>query len=215
MILSLESNRVTRKKLCDLLNKERIIGIDSVQQAIEMICKYKNEIRVLIANVHFLCELFSTETIFRLGQKLSIKTPPILGFSSKEDEKIKTKLERENKQCRFIEYNEKDPDFPARYIHIIKGFYHEVVADIERANETWLKETETDDLIDTRKWLNEEGFLKATEKERSEKDGKPQDATVHEGEKDYRKLYFELKKEHDELLKTVKELMDSIDKNQS
>jgi uncharacterized protein YlzI (FlbEa/FlbD family) len=215
MILLLESNRATRKKLCDLLSKERIIGIDSVQQVIEMICKYKNEIGVIVANIHQLYELFSTETIFKLCQKLSIKTPPILGFFSKEDEKIKTKLEQENKQCRFIEYNEKDPDFPACYISIIKEFYPEVVADFERANETWLKETETDDLVDTRNWLKEEGFLKEMGKDRVEKSEKPQDATVHEGEEDYRKLYFELKKKYDEHLKTVKELMDSIDENET
>ncbi|MBA7690866.1 hypothetical protein ES703_99398 [subsurface metagenome] len=103
-------------------------------------------------------------------------------------------------------------------------------ADVEKAREVWLKEKETEDLVDLRKWFEEEDFLEIME---NLKIGKPGKDTEHiipsieemtaektvekkeeieeiNKEKNYKKMYFELKKKHDELLRYVKELIDSI-----
>lgn len=230
MILLIEPDKAIRKKLCDLLSRERIIDIDSVQQTLEMVLKFKNNLDVIIANIRLLRKILSNQILFRLCQKLSIKTPPIVGFYKKNDEKIKKEFEKNNKQYKLIEYNEKDYSFPVQYIQAIKEVYPELTADIEKAREVWLKEKETEDLVDLRKWLEEESFLEAIENSKIGKPGKDtehiipsiEEMTVEKTvekkeeieeinkEKNYKKMYFELKKKHDELLRYVKELLDSI-----
>jgi len=230
MILLIEPDKAIRKKLCDLLSRERIIGVDSVQQTLEMILKFKNNINVIIANIRLLRKILSNQIIFRLCEKLSLKTPPIVGFYKKNDEEIKKEFEKNNKQYKLIEYNEKDYSFPGQYIQAIKEVYPELTADIEKAREVWLKEKETEDLVDLRKWFEEEDFLEII---KNLKIGKPGKDTEHiipsieemtaektvekkeeieeiNKEKNYKKMYFELKKKHDELLRYVKELIDSI-----
>ncbi len=79
---------------------------------------------------------------------------------------------------------------------MIKELYPEVISDLDRAKETWLRGEETEDLIDTRKWLEEEGLVEAAERTTNEKD--------------YKVMYFELKKKYDALLNHVKKLSDFI-----
>lgn len=231
MILLIEPDKTIRKKLCDLLSRERITGVDSVRQTLKMVCKFKNKLDIIIANIRVLREILSNQIIFRLCQKLSIETPPIVGFYKKGDEKIKKEFEKNNKQYKLIEYNERDYSFPGQYIQAIKEVYPELTADIEKAREVWLKENETEDLVDLRKWFEEEDFLEIIE---NSKIGKPEKDTEHiipsieemlvektvEGkeeieeidkEKNYKKMYFELKKKHDELLRYVKELIDTVE----
>jgi hypothetical protein len=213
MILLIEPDIAVRKKLSDLLSKERIIGIDSMQQTLEMICKFKNNLNVIIADIHQLHEIMSKKVVFRLCEKLHIDAPPIVGIYKNGDEKIRKEFEKNNTGYKLLKYNDKDCSFPELYIETIKEVYPQVHADVEKAREIWLEKRENDDLVDIRKWIEEEGFLETPDKTKISKSEakvnvcKPK---TKKPEKNYEKLYFELKQKYDELLEYVKELADSV-----
>lgn len=237
MILIIESDETVRKKLSDLLSRERIIGIGSVQQALEMICKYRDTLNIIITDIHQLHEIISKKIVFRLCDKLHVDTPPMVGIYRNGDEEIKKKLEQKNIGYKLLKYNNKDCSFPEQYIEVIKEVYPGVHADVEKAREIWMKEKKDDDLVDIRKWIKEEGFFieenkevyisKLKEKHRKnakedigdieelglllEEPGKKQELKSKKGKKkNYKKMYFEIKRKYDELLKYVKELADSV-----
>lgn len=213
MILIIESDIIIRKKLSDLLSKERIIGIDSMQQMLEMICKFKNNINVIVADIRQLHEIISKKVIFKLCDRFHIDTPPIIGIYKDGDENIKKEFERDNIKYKLLKYNNKDCSFPELYIETIKQVYPQVHADIEKAKEIWLEEKETEDFVDIRKWIEEEGFLEIVDKMKiieSDKKDNTGKLKTKKSSKNYKKLYFELKQKYDELLKYVTELTDSI-----
>jgi DNA-binding NtrC family response regulator len=213
MILIIESDIIIRKKLSDLLSKERIIGIDSVQQMLEMICKFKNNVNVMVADIHQLHEIISKKVVFRLCDRFHIDAPPIVGIYTDGDENIKKEFERDNIGYKLLKYNDKDCSFPEQYIETIKEVYPQVHADIEKAREIWLEEKETEDFVDIRKWIEEEGFSEIVDKMKigeSDKKASTGKSKIKKSTKDYKKLYFELKQKYDELLKYVKELTDSV-----
>ena len=213
MILIIEPDITIRKKLSDLLSKERIIGIDSMQQMLEMICRFKNNVNVMVADIHQLHEIISKKVVFRLCDRFHIDTPPIIGIYKDGDENIKKEFKKDNIGYKLLKYNDKDCDFPELYIETIKKVYPQVHADIEKAREIWLEEKETEDFVDIRKWIEEEGFseivdkMKIGESDKKDNTGK---SNIKKSTKDYKKLYFELKQKYDELLKYVKELADSV-----
>jgi len=244
MILLIEPDKTVKKKLCDLLNKERVIGVDSVQQSLEVLCKFKSDLNVIILNIHLLREILSNQIVFRLCQKLCFDTPPILGIYKNSDKKIKEEFEKDNKQYRLIEYNEKDYSFPGQFIQAMKEIYPGLNADIEKARESWKKEERGEDLTKVRKWMKEEGlyveeapviYIEDLKEEAKKKGGIKNEVAekiadieesgllTEEPEKEekitqridvneyYKKLYFKFKKKYDELLKYVKELMDTIE----
>ncbi len=210
VILLIEPDKTVRKKLCDLLSRERIIGIDSISQTLEMVCKYKAEVDVIIAGIRLLREIISHRAIFRLCEKLRFDTPPLLGFYRNGDERTVKEFQRNNKQYKLVRYNEADSSFPDQYIQMIKEVYPGLNADLTRSREVWSKEIE--EFVDPRKWLEEEGFLDIGEKPKKRiiagKQRKVGKAVIGV---DYKKLYFEYKKKYDELLEYVKELTDAVE----
>jgi len=211
MILILEPNADTCKKLCDLLHKERIIGVDSGTEIFELLCKYKTNINAIIGNVSLLGEILSHKILIKLCKKLAIETPPILGYYTKHNEKTKQIYENEKQPVKFIEYNEKDENFPEKFIQAIKQLYPKINADLEQARDYWSRDTATDDLVDFRKWLAEE----FPEKDKQAKESPLATEVRGVKEKDYKKMYYDLKKKYDELLKTISELMHDIDDNKN
>lgn len=232
MILLIEPNRAIRKKLCDLLNRERIIGVDSCPQTFEMICKFKNRFNIIIVNIRLLKDILSHGTLFKLCEKLYIEIPPILAFYRKGDEKIRENFEKNYGQYKLIKFDKEDTSFPERYIQAVRELFPEVIADIDKANEVWLKGDEPEVSTDPRAWLVEEGFLEAIKSSKigeiakdmeqimplikkmlsAEKTGGKYEKGEANKEVDYKKMYFEIKKKYDELLKYVKELVDFTDK---
>lgn len=237
MILIIESDATVRKKLCDLLHRERIIGVDSVQRMLEMICKFKGDLDAIVTDIHQLREITSKKIVFRLCDKLHIDTPPMIGIYRKGDENIKNELKRKNIGYRLLEYNDKDCTFPEQYIEMIKEVYPGVHADIEKAREIWIEEKEDDELADIHRWIKEEGFfveenkevyvdnLKKRYRKKTDEDiedieklgilledskKKKKSMSKKGKKKNYEKMYFELKKKYDELLQYVKELADSV-----
>jgi len=206
MILLLESENIVRKKLSDLLNRERIIGVGTKQQILEALVRHRNKFHVIIANIRLLKEVLSEQTILKLCKKLSINMPPIVGFFKEGDKTVKD-FKGTKEKYTIIKYDEKDHTFPGEYIKAIKDVYPELNVDINKANEVWLKGSETKDLLDVQSWLKNEGFIKKPREEKvseKEKYAEPEP----EGDIDYKKAYLEIKKKYDELLKYVKELTD-------
>jgi hypothetical protein len=227
MILLIEPDQKIKKKLCDLTSRERIIGVDSYIQILEMLCKFKNRFDLIIANIHPLNDALSQQTLFKLCDKLHIVVPPILGIYREGDEQIVEDFKKNNGQCKLIKYSEEDEVFPETYIQAIKELYPVLIADIDKAKEIWLEKEKTEESIDPRKWLKEEGFIKVVESDNIESSNGNTgelitsveemlvDETAEKIENvdelvDYKKMYFELKKKHEELLKQVTDLTEQI-----
>jgi hypothetical protein len=197
MILLIEPFKKRRKRLCDLLSRERIIGVDSITETLEMVCKFKNSFDILVANIHLLYEILSRETLFRLCDKLYIEVPPVLGLYTKDDEEIRDEFEKKYSQYKLLEYDDADDNFPERYIQTVRELFPDVMADVNKATQAWLKREETKDPTETREWLELEGFIEPRKKP--------------ERKEDYEKMYLELKKRYDEILSHVKKLSEFIE----
>jgi hypothetical protein len=226
MILLIEPNTKIRKRLCDLLSRERILAIGSYAETLEMIAKFRNRINIIIANIRLFKDILLRGTLFRLCQKLYIEIPPVLVLFRRGDEKIKEEFEKNNVSCSIIKFDNEDTSFPERYIDAIKQLYPDVIVNMKQAHESWLKGDDTQTTVDPRDWLVKEGFLKAIEGSKigkiakdmeefmplikkmlataePEEDKKPaQDIPIE----DYENKYHELKKKYDLLVKYVKDL---------
>lgn len=225
MILLIEPDKNIRKKLGDLINKERIICVGQVTETLERICKFKDRFDLIIANIRLLHAVLSHQTLSRLCQRLYIEVPPILGYYKREDRKFRDEFKKNYKEYRLIEYNVKDNAFPERFVLIVKELYPEVIASIDKAKETWQKKETPVELRDLHMWLEKEGFIDEVEKSRSGEAKEAiediipamenvlsEDAVEKVEEKkeieegmDYKKKYFELEKKYDKLLKYVKD----------
>jgi len=163
MILLIEPNREIRKRICDLLSRERIIAVGTYPETLEMIAKFQKRLNLIISNIRVLDDILHRQTLFRLCEKLYIDIPPMLAIHRKGDDKIKRKFEEEYKECELIKYDGDDNSFPERYITAVKDLYPEVIAEIDKANESWLRGEELEAAVDPREWLVKEGFLDAFE----------------------------------------------------
>ena len=224
MILLIEPDQKIKKKLCDLISRERVIGVDTYTQILEMMCKFRNKFDLMIANIHPLKDILSRQTLFKLCDKLHIEIPPILGIYRQGDEQIVQEFEKNNGQCKLIKYSEEDKGFPETYIQAIKELYPVLIADIDKAKEIWLKKEKTEESIDPSKWLKEEGFIEVVESDNIESSNGNAGELITSIEKmlvdkteekiedvdelgDYKKMYFEFKEKYDKLLKQLTNLI--------
>jgi hypothetical protein len=207
MILLVEKDPKVKKKLCDMLNRERIIAVVTKQQILEALVHHRDRLRVLVANAVTLSDILSEDVILKLCIQLSIKVPPIVALYPPEQEAIMKNISNSKYRFEFVKFDKKDVDFPVSYTEAIKAVYPQVNIDIARAQEVWAQSEESDDLVDVRKWLNEFGFGETkqdsmvqpeSKKSKSEKRG---DAAP-----DYKKLYTDLKKKYDRLVADFEEL---------
>jgi len=217
MIIIAEPNKDIKKRLCDLLSKERVIGVTTIADSLETLCKFRNNIDVIIVNIAMLKEILSNQMLHRLCQKLGLKEPPILGYFTNGQKELKNILEKSHANITLIEYSDHYAGFPDRYISALKKLYPAVNVDIEKTKEVWGKQEAQQEFVDIRKWLEEEGFAEAIEKKELQEEVKRVEETLASSEEkpvrpeeNYKKLYFELKNKYDELLSYVKELIDSV-----
>jgi len=225
MILLVEPNIHVRKRLCDLIRRERIIGIDTYPQTLEMVAKFRNNINIIIANIRLLKDILLRGTLFKMCQKLYIEMPPILVLYRKGDEKIKDEFEKDKLQFKLIKYDSEDNSFPERYIQAVRELYPEVIADAKKAMEVWLKGDQSQSFEEVRNWLVKEGFLEAIEHSQigklaqditqiipmvkkilaEEKELSKKEAQI---ERDYKKMYFELRQKYDKLIEYMNKIVD-------
>jgi hypothetical protein len=235
MIILIEPDKDVRKTLADLVSRERLIGVDSIQESLQVMLKFKNDLDLIVANVNPLSEMLSKHIIDRVCQRLSIGIPPIVAIYKEGDEKARDIFAAEHKAYRIVKYTENDFGFPNRYLEVIQKACPELIIDYERAREAWLKKKQPQELVDPRKWLEEEGFLEKTKVIEPESTDKGADDIVQsiqafldeeeteavepleekiekKADEDYRTMYFELKQKYEELLKKVRAFMESIPK---
>jgi hypothetical protein len=235
MILLIEPDKKIRKKLGDLLSRERIICVGNATETMEMVCKFKNKFDLIIANIRFLRAVIAQDKLTRLCQKLYIDIPPILGYFIKEDREFKKDFEKIYKDYKFIEYDEKNPIFPDQYIKVIRKLYPGVTVDVSKAVQSWQKPEPSVELADLRTWLEKEGFVPEIEKSKHEeartalkdiipamenvlsdgisekkKERQPSDEHI-----DYKEKYFVLKKKYDTLLQYVRAWSVSLKKHKT
>lgn len=243
MIILVEPDKDVRKNLADLMSRERIIGVDSIPQSLQMILKFKNDLDLIVANVNPLSEMLSKHIIERVCQRLDIGIPPILAIYKENEKDARNAFVAEHKGYETIKYVENDLTFPNHYLELIQKSCPELVIDYEKAREAWLKKQQPQDLVDPRQWLEEEGFLEPSEKtdptgveksaddivstiqafldeetteseEQEEEEKLVTEASAQqEVKEDFKKLYLELKQKYDELLKNVRVFMESVTKS--
>lgn len=229
MIILAEPDKEVRKNLADLISRERVIGVDSIEKCLQLFLKFKNDLDLVVANVNLLAEMLSKHLIERVCEKLSIGIPPIIAVYKKADEDAKDLFLRSHRGYKVIRYAENDIGFPSRYLEVIKKACPNLVIDYEKAREAWHKRQQPSDFIDPRGWLEEEGFLdvsKMPEQDPSEKGAdelissiqtmfeeettEPITPALDESQDDYKKMYLELKEKYDALLKSIRAFMESV-----
>src|SRR4030042_5509280 len=200
MILLVDKGPAMRKKLCDMLNRERIIGVATKQQVLETLVLHKNRLNVFIADATSLSEILSGETILKLCIKLSINIPPIVALYRPGQEAIIQGISNSNFQFEFVKFDEKDIDFPDAYTRAIKTVYPEVNIDIQKANKVWSRTDATQDLVDVKNWLHKSGFGEPPHEPASRpqvEKNKPE--REEDNLQDYKKLYLDMKEKYDKL----------------
>jgi hypothetical protein len=221
MILLVEEDKIASKKLCDILNQERIITVDSAQQVLEALVHHKTKLKVIVANARAISAITSKDLIVRLCEKIKIKMPPIIGLYRKGQEQLVKKLIENKNEQKFVKYDDKDTDFPSKYVKAIRDQYPDLRVDVDKVITGWTRVEKTQDIDDVRSWLKNEGFVE--EKPRKVKDKKegfaektPKKANekkaaeaIDDKNVDYKKLYFEVKEKYDELLNYIHELTDT------
>jgi len=238
MVLLLEADKTFGKKLSDLLDRERVVVVESERQALEMIVKYRDDINAIIANHSQYSVILAHNLITQVCEKLGIKPIPAVGYHRKGDP-APVPQKTPDPGYRLIGCDEADPGFPEKLIGAVRGAYPDLNADLSKARIMWNARSE--DLMDLNEWLEEAGFGEMDKIAQSvapvapKTKPKPQPQPIPQpkpkppeppkkppeppeppkGPPDYKKLYEDLKKEHDalkakhdELLKQVKDLID-------
>jgi hypothetical protein len=231
MILLCQPDKTKRKNICDLLGRERIIAIGSVQEILEMICKFQKRFKIMIVDIRQLHDIVMSNTLFNLCDKLRISVPPILSVYQEGDEEIIAKFTENHSHYPMIKYDEKDPSFPDRYIEAVKILYPEVICDIDSAKEAWSKKDDKRDFIDPRKWLEEEGFIEPADQPPSRaslQDMKENLLAIEKmltemafsediekreiAQNNYKYLYLEFKRKYCDLVKILNDLTEYAEK---
>lgn len=228
MILLLESDKNLSKKLSDLLDRERLVAVESERQVLEAIVKYKGDINAIIANHRQFSVILAHQLISQVCRKLEFKPIPAVGYHKKGDP-IPVPQKAPDPGYQVIEYDDADPGFPEKLIRALREGYPDLNVDLTKAKMMWVAKSE--DLMDVDQWLAEAGFgemdkiaqsvapvvPKTKPKPQPQSQPKPQSQPPKSpaGGTDYKKMYEDLKKEHealkkkhDELLKQVKDLID-------
>lgn len=229
MIILVEPDKEIRKNLADLISRERLIGVGSIQEALQLFLKFKTDLDLVIANVNLLSEMLAKTVIERVCQKLAVNIPPVIAIYKESEEEAKNVFTSMYKGYKLIKYADNDLGFPNRYLEVIKKACPGLVIDYEKARESWVKKQKPGDFVDPRTWLEEEGFLEATRAREAESvDKGPDDALssiqamLHEEtevaveprkerpEDDYKEMYHNLREKYDRLLKNTKKFLESI-----
>lgn len=220
MLLIIENNKRVRKNVCDLLKRERILGVNSITEALERIVKFRSDINLIICRSHFLVDIESRQLVQKVCERLYVQIPPIVGYYTEDEESIKEKLEKSDTSYALIKYDETDEEFPQKFIDLACTLYPDLYYDIKKAQEIWHKRTEKElgVPLDAHVWLAEQGFVEPVEKKAKALDDVlpaiegmlREDVVKKGGEEDYKTRYREMKKKYEELAKYVKELIEFI-----
>lgn len=203
MIVFIEKDILTRKRLSDLLVRERVIGVDTAQQALEIGIRYRHNLDLFVSNIQNFKILTTNKILTRFCKKLCIELIPVLAYYRDGEEDIVESVEKYDGKSRFIRFSDSER-FPEHYVNIIQELYPNVNADVQSATQMWQMSRADEQHIDPHDWLKQEGFIKGR---------KIQDtATAVSDHTNYKAMYYDLKEKYDRLLQELKELRELLDK---
>ena len=197
MITQLEPDSNIRKRLGNLMPKERIIWVDESKKILDLIVNFKRKIDLIISNLNtpYFYEIVKEDIFKKIYEKLKIPEIPSFGYYMKRDEKIEELIRKYDFQA--IIYEDKNPEFTFKYLQIAKEKYPEirVIEDQQKIISVWLG-------TDKEKELSKE------EKNSIERILMNVPSQKHEG--DYKAMYEEMKNERNSWKKKYEKLLDSI-----
>jgi hypothetical protein len=231
MILFIEPNLTIRKRVCDLLPRERILGVSTYNETLEMIAKFRNNFALIIANIRLFKDILLKGTLMRLCQKLYITIPPVIVLYKRGDDKIKEEFEENKLVQKLVKFDSEDNSFPERYLEAVREVYPDVISDMKIAHNNWLKGESDQKPGNVKQWLAQEGFLEVIEGSQLGKVARDMqevlplikkmlaatesDTAKHNSkQKDYEHMYKDLKKKYDLLVNYVKQLAHTTRKDQ-
>lgn len=229
MIILVEPDKEIRKNLADLISRERLIGVGSIQEALQLFLKFKNDLDLIMANVNLLSEMLSKSIIERVCQKLNINMPPVIAIYKESEEEAKNSFTGMYKGYKVIKYADRDLGFPNRYLEVIKKACPGLVIDYEKARDAWVKRQKPEDFVDPRTWLKEEGFIEAESMNAADNAPRipddelsklqallheeietPSESPAEQPAEDYEEMYRRLREKYDLLLKNTRAFLESI-----
>jgi len=216
MILLIDSNEDRKKKLCGIMNKERIVLANNYQEALKKLVFFKSQISIIISSLLSLNQLISKEVLDKLCYRFNINKPPILGFYGKEEErhaKFKEALKNcEAKSCLIKKYDPNNSNFPLEWFAFVSQVYKNLRYDGNYAFKVWYEEvtkTDENELEEVRRFIEnlevkKENLENKLKKEESNPE--PMDITKIINKKDEKQItiqekYNKLKKEYEDLRK--------------
>ena len=110
MITQLEPDSNIRKRLGNLMPKERIIWVDESKKILDLIVNFKRKIDLIISNLNtpYFYEIVKEDIFKKIYEKLKIPEIPSFGYYMKRDEKIEELIRKYDFQA--IIYEDKNPD---------------------------------------------------------------------------------------------------------
>ncbi len=227
MIVLIEPNKNKKKKLCDLINRERIVPVKFPGEVLNFLYKYQKKVDLIIANSNmpFVSDLISKKLLEKLCSKLNLPRIPLVGYYKEEDENTK-KLKEAG--IDLIKYDERNSEFPFQYLSLIRKEYPGLnidVTNIMEIRDYWLgikqkpekKELDSEEIEDILNVLSpteEKEVMDITEISAQVKPYITQneyDKVVDELD-EWKKKYNKLEKEHKDLKVSVKDIIDTAKK---
>ncbi|UZE93594.1 MAG: hypothetical protein IB618_02345 [Candidatus Pacearchaeota archaeon] len=230
MIILIEPDKEKTKKLCDIIHRERVIPVDSPGKALDFVVRFykeKKDIDLIIgnSNVPHFYGLVSKNILEKLSRKLGILyTIPLIGYYEEENEKIE---EIRDHGVGLIKYDEKDSEFPFRYMQLIREKYPNLNIDVRNLREIWLglrirkgKKSTKEEKKGIKKILDEVSTpAEILEEKRKEElmditgiSEQVKEIVPKEEYQELEKKYNALKKEHEDLKEYFKDLIDTVEK---
>lgn len=201
MITQLESNIEIRKKLGNLMPKERIIWVCEPKETLDLIIKLQKKINLVIANFNtpYFYEVVKKNIFEKIYRKLKISPIPLFGYYAEEDEKIRELIGEHHLKAVF--YETKNPEFAFKYLKMAKENYPEirVIEDKQKIMDVWLA-------------VEKEKELSKKERNSIEKIIREIPVQNLKDTEDYKIMYERMKKERDEWRKKYENLINSIKK---
>jgi hypothetical protein len=230
VILLIEPDTARKKKLSDLLSHEKTISKSTLSEAVEVLCKHKKDIDLIITEVQVLSNEVERQTIGQLCRRLYLETPPILGIYTKTDAEQVSNFKKISKHHRLLFYDENDPGFPVDYLQVVTELFPGVACDLEKAMTVWNK-NKRGDIGNLHERLKGEGISIEERNEpgaavspkevcnSSDESDNAVSLTQDPGQRqepvpavplDFEKMYYDLKKKYDVLLKLMHELTAAV-----
>lgn len=218
MLILAEPDARLRKRICDLLHRERIIVAATATEVVEKLVHFRSEIAIVVARIGLVIDLQHRELLRKICERLRIPEPPMLCYYTAEESPRVKDVKVESMAMKLLQLDEADAGFPKKFIGLLLELEPLLVYDLKRANAAWSGKAPAPEFVDPRQWLHEQGFHDVLDKMAQLGPAPDIDGLVNEINEllsgsteniDYQRMYYELKDRYSKLLEYVKRLKPS------